>query len=175
MITHFVFLTDFFLPWLQFNFGNTFYLCSSRGCDVNFYVLERQCWCLCGIVSAVTVTDYGRAAPQDSSCQLIPAVAQATLRPQWIVPVQDSSRGSFYPASPAPDNNVLTRLQHDRSASVADYKALFQTLVHGIKWMKRAQKGINLVWLEAGLMMFRNTLWPQLEFSLECMKWYEQN
>lgn len=50
-------------------------------------------------------------------------------------------QGSFYPFSPAPDNIVLTRPQHDRSASVADYKALFQTLVHGIKWMKRAQRG----------------------------------
>lgn len=41
-------------------------------------------------------------------------------------------------SSPVPDNIVLTRLWHDYSAaSAADGKALFQTPLHGIKWIER--------------------------------------
>lgn len=46
-------------------------------------------------------------------------------------------QSSFYPAPLAPDYIVLTWLQHDQSAPVADYKALFQTLVQGIKLSKK--------------------------------------
>lgn len=113
---------------LQFHFENTLCCCCTCGCDVN--------------VSVVMMTAYRGGPLQILSRQLIPAVAQATLGPQWIVPVQEGSRAAFHPASPPPpDNIVLTRLQHDRSATVADSKALFQTLVHGIKWMKGAQRG----------------------------------
>lgn len=60
-------------------------------------VIPRLSACVFSVCDMLLVCECVSAEgfPADVSCQFIPAVAQATLRPHWIVPVQDSSRAAF--------------------------------------------------------------------------------